>query len=88
MARARAAHLKALYTTATAPLARSDLLGHLQGESIHEKLCALLADINIRINQPPVLCLHAGFQLIMGLSLRNQEMPIPSELMYAQHQWC
>ena len=38
MARAPAAHLKAVYTTATAPLARSDLLGHLQGESIHEKL--------------------------------------------------
>ena len=40
MARAPAAHLKAVYTTATAPLARSDLLGHLQGESIHEKLDA------------------------------------------------
>ena len=38
MARALAAHPKAEYTTATAPLAKANSLGHLQGESIHELL--------------------------------------------------
>ena len=38
MARAPAAHPKAEYTTATAPLAKANSLGHLQGESIHELL--------------------------------------------------
>ena len=46
MARAPAAHRKAEYTTATAPLAKANSLDRLQGESIHELSAALTTAFN------------------------------------------